>query len=44
MDFLSKLIQNNSKSKLMAVTCIATLMAPHVFCTVKGAVVDLFDK
>jgi hypothetical protein len=44
MDLISKIIQNNSKSKLMAVTCIATLVAPHVFSFIKDSLVEMFDK
>lgn len=44
MDLISKLVQNNSKSKLMAVTCIATLIAPHLYSVVKDSIVSVFDK
>jgi hypothetical protein len=44
MDFLSKLVQTNTKPKLMAITCIATLIAPHIYSAVKDLIVDTFDK
>ena len=44
MDLLSKVIQNNTKPKLMAITCLATLVAPHLFSLVKNSIADLFDK
>ena len=36
MDLLSNFIQKTSKPKLMAVTCLASLLAPYLFSGLKA--------
>lgn len=44
MDLFNKIIQSSTKPKLMAVTCVATLVAPYAFSALKDVVINAFDK
>lgn len=44
MDLVSKFIQNNSKSKLMVVTCVASLIAPYVASGIKTLIMETVNK
>ncbi len=44
MDLLSNLIQNTSKPKLMAVTCLASFIAPYAISGAKTIILNTFTK
>jgi hypothetical protein len=44
MDLVTKFIQNNSKSKLMVVTCVASLIAPYVASGIKTLIMETVNK
>lgn len=44
MDIVTKFVQNNSKSKLMVLTCVASLILPYMASGIKSIIMETVNK